>query len=165
MKEYKKHYLIDERGVVYDKQTMEPTRDIQIIQNHYYLKGKPIHRIVYELYKGSIPRGYCIYHQNLCSFDNRPQNLILLSCYEHIKLHGELKRDPQKVKQLKKSAVLFYYKQYKSSNQIKVFIPRKCCNGTRFLKRNDYNNYPKKQRQSQYIKMKMKVLQNLYKTS
>ena len=89
----KKTYVIDERGVVYDKQTMQPTKDIKIINEHYFLAGKPLHRIVYELYKGPIPKGHCIHHYNTCPRDNRPENLIMLTNSEHGKIHVEIGRN------------------------------------------------------------------------
>lgn len=116
MKEYKtskKTYMIDERGVVYDKQTMEPTKDIQIRNEHYFLAGKPLHRIIYELYKGHIPPKHCIHHQNTCPRDNRLSNLILLTCSEHGKLHSEIGRQGFE-KQLKSKAVQFFYREYKT---------------------------------------------------
>lgn len=115
MKEFKtrkKVYLIDERGVVYDKQTMEPTRDIKIINEHYFLAGKPLHRIVYELYKGSILKGHCIHHQNTCPRDNRPQNLVSLSPRQHYEAHAKLEQNLELKKEVRSKAVQFFYREY-----------------------------------------------------
>lgn len=57
----------------------------------YYLNSTNrvrIHRYVWEKEIGKIPKGYEIHHINRNKADNRIENLRLLSCSEHRKLHA-----------------------------------------------------------------------------
>ena len=120
MKEFitrKKTYKIDERGIVYQEDGVTLTKDISIVNNYYYLGGKALHKIVYELYKGPIPRKMVCHHKNICSRDNRPENLIILDKKEHYKLHRELNLNKQLKEKLKSEAIPFYYEEYRNVYQ------------------------------------------------
>lgn len=57
----------------------------------YYLNSTNrvrLHRYVWEKEIGKIPKGYEIHHINRNKADNRIENLRLLSCSEHRKLHA-----------------------------------------------------------------------------
>lgn len=55
-----------------------------------------MHRYVWEFYNTEIPEGYEIHHKDLNRGNNNIENLCLLSCSEHKKLHGELLTEEQK---------------------------------------------------------------------
>lgn len=88
-----KNYLIGENGVVFDEDGKE-TSDLFERDNHYFLKGIAVHRIVYQLFKGDIPLGYSCHHINTCPQDNRASNLILIPNGDHSKLHGDIIQHP-----------------------------------------------------------------------
>ena len=116
MKEYKtkkKIYKIDYRGVVYQKDGITVTKNISINNGYYYLCGKPLHKIVYELYNGPIPKGLILHHQNICPKDNRPENLVVLTKQEHIQIHKEINSNEKLKKELKSKVVQFFYGEYK----------------------------------------------------
>ena len=50
------------------------------------------HRMIWEEHHGKIPQGFVVHHKNGNKHDNRIENLELLSCHEHMKLHWERKR-------------------------------------------------------------------------
>lgn len=49
----------------------------------------PLSRLVYVWYKGDIPDGYVVDHINNDSFDNRPENLQLLTVGDNLKKRFE----------------------------------------------------------------------------
>lgn len=51
--------------------------------------GKYLHRLIYEKYKGDIPKGYVVHHINGNRIDNSIENLELLTRTDHSKLHME----------------------------------------------------------------------------
>lgn len=108
-----KNYLIGENGVVFEQDGKE-TKDIYENNNHYFLKGYPVHRIVYQLFKGDIPTGFVCHHINTVPKDNRPSNLILIATEEHGKLHGDINRHPQFKQHLIDSSQPYIY-QYIST--------------------------------------------------
>ena len=59
----------------------------------YSLNGKainiPLSRFIYAWFKGDIPDGYIINHINGDSFDNRPENLQLLTVGDYLKKRFE----------------------------------------------------------------------------
>lgn len=50
-----------------------------------------LHRYVYICEKGAIPEGYHIHHIDFDKDNNDISNLVALSPYEHLKLHGDQK--------------------------------------------------------------------------
>lgn len=110
-----KNYFIGEDGIVFEENGKE-TKDIKCVQNHYHLQSYPLHRIVYQLFKGEIPKGYCCHHINTCAIDNRISNLILIPKNEHRKLHADISRHRQFKKHLIDSAQPHYYKPYNEKN-------------------------------------------------
>lgn len=88
-----KNYWVYENGVIFDEDGTE-TKDIYENNNHYFLKGYAVHRIVYQLFKGDIPLGFTCHHINTCPKDNRASNLILILNEDHAKLHGDINRNP-----------------------------------------------------------------------
>ena len=58
--------------------------------------SQPTHKMVYEHFNGAMPKNYVVHHKNHKIWDNRPENLSLLSTSEHSKHHrqtGEVKFD------------------------------------------------------------------------
>ena len=55
----------------------------------------PISRLVYVWYKGDIPDGYIVTHINGDSFDNRPENLQLLTVGDNLKRRFESGEEAQ----------------------------------------------------------------------
>jgi hypothetical protein len=55
-----------------------------------YVDGKEVleHRHVWEKHNGPIPKGYEIHHKNGIKTDNEIDNLQMLTCSEHAKLHS-----------------------------------------------------------------------------
>jgi predicted RNA-binding Zn-ribbon protein involved in translation (DUF1610 family) len=54
------------------------------------------HLLVWEKNYGKIPPGFHIHHINFDRFDNRIENLTLLSAHEHIKLHDRVRKRTEK---------------------------------------------------------------------
>lgn len=61
----------------------------------YYLSSKPIgsrrkrlHICVWESVNGAIPKGYQVHHIDQDKSNNEPENLVLMTASEHMKLHG-----------------------------------------------------------------------------
>jgi hypothetical protein len=46
------------------------------------------HRLIWEIYRGSIPRGHAIHHKNEIRTDNRIENLECMPLSEHARLHS-----------------------------------------------------------------------------
>lgn len=53
--------------------------------------GKSVHRVIYEKNFGKIPIGFHVHHIDCDSHNNKPENLIALSEYHHVRLHQILK--------------------------------------------------------------------------
>ena len=53
--------------------------------------AKKEHRVIWERERGPIPPGYVIHHINGDGFDNRIENLMLLSKGDHLRLHKKLR--------------------------------------------------------------------------
>lgn len=79
-------------------------------------KGSVIqHRLVWEIYRGPIPRGHVIHHKNGIRTDNRIENLECLSISAHSRLHVEHDRErgiPSKCVNCGKDFVSFRGKKY-----------------------------------------------------
>ena len=56
---------------------------------HRKMNNIPLSRLVYVWYKGDIPDGYVVDHINNDSFDNRPENLQLLTVGDNLKKRFE----------------------------------------------------------------------------
>ena len=71
----------------------------------YFTKGvKKLHRVVWEYYKGKIPKGYHIHHIDENTANNDISNLEMLSCSEHLRLHAEEhKRDEAWLEKVRKN--------------------------------------------------------------
>lgn len=117
-----KNYLISQDGIIFQEDGTI-TEDVQVINNHYYLVNKPVHRIVYQLFKGKIPKGFCVHHINTCPRDNRISNLILMTNSEHSKLHGDIENHPQFKQQLKSKAIVSYYGKYNAKGYLIKTLP------------------------------------------
>jgi hypothetical protein len=64
----------------------------------YFSKGnKRLHRVIWEHYKGEIPKGYDIHHKNGETTDNRIENLSLISRSLHARFTGKqrFKNEPE----------------------------------------------------------------------
>lgn len=61
-------------------------------------KKIPNYRKLYCEYHGltEIPKGYHVHHKNKKRWDNRKENLILLSAKEHMSLHAKHRRPVRK---------------------------------------------------------------------
>lgn len=77
------------KGVLYKLQSDERGYLIKIYKN----KKLRIHKLVYEAFIGSIPKGYDVHHINGIKTDNRVENLCLLEKSRHSKMH---RKDYQK---------------------------------------------------------------------
>lgn len=73
-------------------------RKLQVVENHWAFlvyEGNNqflsiyVHRELYKAFKGEIPEGYVIHHQNFCSLDNSLNNLVLLTKKEHNLIHNK----------------------------------------------------------------------------
>ena len=58
-------------------------------RGHRCIGAYPIYRIIYELFVGPIPKGYCIHHKDFNPTNDRVDNLQLMTIREHIKLHAQ----------------------------------------------------------------------------
>ncbi len=65
-------------------------------QRYFYSGFGFLHRHVYEDNFGSIPKGLHVHHKNGDTFDNRPENLELLTNSEHGKRHWAEKKPIKK---------------------------------------------------------------------
>lgn len=63
-----------------------------IIQPNNKKLPKNTHKLVALLYHGEIKDGYVVHHINDNKFDNRPENLMILSAKEHNRIHASSKR-------------------------------------------------------------------------
>ena len=50
-------------------------------------QGKLLHRLIYEDYYGSIPKGFQVHHKDGDKTNNNPENLMILSKSNHHSLH------------------------------------------------------------------------------
>lgn len=52
------------------------------------------HHVNYCLANGltAIPKGYCVHHKDMVKTNNHPDNLILMTLSDHMKLHARLRR-------------------------------------------------------------------------
>lgn len=66
-----------------------------------------IHQLVWRQFYGEIPKGFDVHHVNFNPNDNRPENLVLLSHPEHIKLHAKFKNEDGKFGLMKKKCLQF----------------------------------------------------------
>lgn len=83
-------YSEDKKHAYFDGETF--TRDER---TGYYLTtknndraGRRLHRVVWEYYNGTIPKGYHVHHKDFNKGNNDISNLQLMSSDEHKKLHG-----------------------------------------------------------------------------
>ena len=106
-------------------------------------EGKPIimrlHQLVWRQFNGEIPKGYAVHHMNFNPSDNRPENLVLLSCSEHSKLHSKVLNNEGKFGEMKKKCLQFdktgvFIAEYSSTQEASrvTGIPQgricSCCN-------------------------------------
>lgn len=71
------------------------------IKTGYYLNSKTrkrLHRVVWEYYKGKIPKGYEIHHKDKDKDNNSINNLQLVSKKEHIEIHKRLLTEEERQK-------------------------------------------------------------------
>lgn len=71
------------------------------IKTGYYLNSttrKRLHRVVWEYYKGKIPKGYEIHHKDKNKDNNSINNLQLVSKKEHIEIHKRLLTEEERQK-------------------------------------------------------------------
>jgi hypothetical protein len=69
--------------------------DIKLVKGRKYLSTAPrssIHRLVWKLFGGTLPKGYVIHHINKIKSDDRISNLIILSNALHTSLHHKNKQ-------------------------------------------------------------------------
>lgn len=52
-------------------------------------KNLQLHRLIWETYRGPIPKGYIVHHINGNKKDNRIENLSCISVKEHNKIHAK----------------------------------------------------------------------------
>lgn len=74
----------------------------------YYSKGsKRLHRVVFECYKGEIPKGYDVHHINEDTTDNRIENLALVERSLHARFTGKqrIKNNPEWFKEFHKKGI------------------------------------------------------------
>ena len=60
-----------------------------------------------QLNKREVPKGYDIHHINFIPNDNRPENLMLLTHSEHMKLHSKILNENGRFGAIKKSCLQF----------------------------------------------------------
>ena len=70
-------------------------------------KNMTIHKLVWRQFNGEIPKGFDIHHINFNPSDNRPENLVLLSCSEHRKLHSKFRNEDGNFGAMKKKCLQF----------------------------------------------------------
>ena len=66
-----------------------------------------LYQLVWRQFYGEIPKGYDVHHVNFNPSDNRPENLVLLSHSEHIKLHSKFRNEDGKFGAMKKKCLQF----------------------------------------------------------
>lgn len=73
------------------KHKYRPNKYYQKVTFSYKRKGYniPLSRLVYVWFKGDIPDGYVVDHINNDSFDNRPENLQILTVGDNLKKRFE----------------------------------------------------------------------------
>lgn len=70
---------------------------ITMIDNKYVaikVDGKKVdeHRYIWELHNGKIPEGYVVHHKNGLKYDNRIENLELMTLEEHSRMHDTINK-------------------------------------------------------------------------
>lgn len=86
-KEFKYRALYYEYHII-DARIVNGYMQVRIKRRNGRTKWYWRYRLVYELYKGDIPKGYHIHHKNMDKLDDRPKNLVLMTRKEHIVTHG-----------------------------------------------------------------------------
>lgn len=66
-----------------------------------------LHQLVWRQFNGEIPKGFDVHHINFNPSDNRPENLVLLSHPEHIKLHAKFRNEDGNFGAIKKKCLQF----------------------------------------------------------
>ena len=99
-------YQIYENNQVWSKKT-GMWRKLQVVEDHWAFvislgnnkfQSISVHRELYKAFKGAIPEGYVIHHQNFCSLDNSLNNLVLLTKKEHNLVHNKPEKMLEKQK-------------------------------------------------------------------
>ena len=73
-------------------------------EKYYQRRGERLHRVAYKHYFGEIPKGYHVHHVDGNVKNNSPENLILLSQQDHMKLHMNEKERNDQQKQIAKAS-------------------------------------------------------------
>ena len=68
----------------------------QLSRRNYYYNGEFLHRQIYKDNFGEIPKGFHIHHKDHDVFNNKPNNLQVISNSEHGKLHWREKEPVEK---------------------------------------------------------------------
>ena len=121
---------IDTLGRRVNERILKPS----ITCNGYYIVGLcknsigkwySAHRLVWEAFNGPIPEGYEINHINEKKFDNRLENLNLMTHRENINYGTGIKRSAKKQTNGKRSKIVLqfdlndnYIKEYPSAHQV-----------------------------------------------
>ena len=59
-----------------------------LCDRYFQHKGRRLHRVVWEAYRGEIPKGYHVHHHDGNTSNNRVGNLRLVTPQEHRRIHG-----------------------------------------------------------------------------
>ena len=79
----------DSRIKYCSRECYDENRPRKIGNDYIKFNGKKIHRAIWEEAYGHIPPEMIIHHKNGNKFDNRIENLEIMSMSEHAKLHWE----------------------------------------------------------------------------
>ena len=69
---------------------LTPTGYVRVFDKRQNRKRK-LHDVIYEYYKGTIPKGYQIHHKDFNKLNNDIDNLVMLTPKEHRDIHAKAK--------------------------------------------------------------------------